>query len=585
MKTYNFSVYKDRIKPLSPTKGVSGNTNFYECTFEFSEDWDSLAAVAVFVGESSFVSAIIDSKCTVPHEVLEESGEIYIGVYGTNGKDNLLRISTNLIPFEVEEGAFREGNLPVAPSPDVWGTYIAAMNQTLIDTRDARDEAKGHSDDAKTYKNDAENAKNAAEESAVQAEDYKIQAEDSADLSASHKDEAWRAVQMADGAAGSASGYALDSQRFRNEAEEFKNQAQSYVEGAGTNAEKAEKAEENARKSEFESRRYAEQAMADAEGIRNESENIVHKTGIESIPGLKMFLAGLMASEINGYNAVLPIYAGKILMKAENGIDLESPEGNPLTFKVGEKYFSFYDNGEFEANRLFTKRLIIDEEEIDFSEFIKSGKDKILLNAIIKMAFKVLDGELSFETGYGNKILLDDFGIHLTDEDMELVISSEGVKVKGKPVATEEYVNSKNEFDSISTDVVTSKSGKLEINGATIIFNAPGNINFETLNNGINVDSKKVATEEYVNEAIKDVDGGSITIDNVPTEGSANAVSSGGVYVVIKTQEQEVRRIASSLNDVQADISSLIQNKAEKSYVDSSIQQAILDSWAEVIEP
>jgi hypothetical protein len=74
--------------------------------------------------------------------VLKENGEIYIGVYATNGKDNLLRISTNLIPFEVEEGAFREGNLPIAPSPDVWETYIDAMNQTLIYTRDAQGKAE-----------------------------------------------------------------------------------------------------------------------------------------------------------------------------------------------------------------------------------------------------------------------------------------------------------------------------------------------------------------------------------------------------------------------------------------------------------
>ncbi len=510
MKTYNFSVFKDRIKPLSPTKGVSGNTNFYECTFEFSEDWDSLKAFAVFVEEGAYPVAILDGKCIVPHEVLEGSGEIFIGVYATNGEDNLLRISTNLIPFEVEEGAFREGNLPIAPSPDVWETYIAAMNQTLIDTRDARDKAQEHSNAAKASATDSTLSAYAASESANRAAQSETNANTSKEFAEGYANDAEGYSKAAKDEVENAKAEVTKAKAEVTKAEGFASEAatSSYnasVHEANTEGYKTEavNAMANAITSADEARINKEGAEKAYQDTLAESKNLVHKTDIESITGLKMFLAGLMASEINGYNAVLPIYAGKILMKAENGIDLESLEGNPLTFKVGEKNFNFYDNGEFVADRLFTKRLIIDEEEIDFSEFIKSGKDEILLNAITKMAFKVLDGELSFETGYGNKILLDDFGIHLTDENMELVISSEGVKVKGKPIATEEYVNSKNEFDSISTDVVTSKSGKLEVNGANITFNAPGNIDFKTLNNGINVNSKKVATEEYVDSSIQ----------------------------------------------------------------------------------
>ncbi|MBR3791120.1 MAG: hypothetical protein IKK18_00305, partial [Clostridia bacterium] len=45
-------------------------------------------------------------------------------VYGTNGEDNIKRISSNILEFKVEKGIYSEWLAPTAPSPDVWETLF-----------------------------------------------------------------------------------------------------------------------------------------------------------------------------------------------------------------------------------------------------------------------------------------------------------------------------------------------------------------------------------------------------------------------------------------------------------------------------
>ena len=66
-----------------------------------------------------------------------------------------------------------------------------------------------------------------------------------------------------------------------------------------------------------------------------------------------------------------------------------------------------------------------------------------------------------------------------------------------------------------------------------IIFNAPGNINFETLNNGIYVDSKKVATENVVHGLI----------------GTHNGSSAAHPDIQLKLDEVEAKADGASVSD------------------------------------
>ena len=480
MKTYNFSVFKDRIKPLSPTKGVSGNTNFYECTFEFSEDWDSLAAFAVFVGEGAYPAGIDDGKCIVPHEVLEESGEIYIGVYATNGEDNLLRISTNLIPFEVEEGAFREGNLPIAPSPDVWETYIAAMNKTLIDTKDARDAAKGHSDVAKASATDSTLSAYAASESADRAaqsesnantskefaegyaddaEGYSKAAKDEVENAKAEVKKARAEVTKAEGFASEAATSSYNASMHEANTEGYKTEAVNAMANAITSADEARINKEG-----------AEKAYNDTLA---ETENLVHKDNAEEIHGVKNFTNGIKTARIT----------------SDGALELKTLD-NPLTIYANGEYM-FYDG-----------TIYIDGKSI-FSVF--DNIDELTVGKILGK-----DGYFQIETD----------GMEIDSQSAVYIRSATAVSLDG-----DVYIN-----DEVPASI------------------------------------------KYVNEALKDIGGGSITIDDTPTSGSKNAVSSGGTYI-------ELSRLNNSLTDAKADISNLITNKAEKSYVDSSIQQALLDSW------
>ena len=346
-----------------------------------------------------------------------------------------------------------------------------------------------------------------------------------------------------------------------------------------------------------------------------------------------------------------------------------------------------------------------DETKADYVKnkpaVIKNGEDSVNINANTSMKLKVLDGELNLHTGYGNDILFtgnnlqlsqDDTQVNITPDyvniqgnlsvskiipDMtedysgsnqgieiggmgaiymraddsnvnistgynteidlrdEIVLKSRehalavndwnGVTVDNKLIATQEYVDEvlkdidgsgfvnktgdeeisgkktftdKTTMNELMTSKISGKEGYLEIetdgmeinSGSAVFIKSATAISLE---GDVYINNKIPASTEYVDEALKDIGGGgNVTIDDTPTQGSKNAVSSGGTY-------SELSRLNGSLNDAKSDIEALIynkvdntaldlvnrdiqslaNNKADKSYVDNSIQQSILDSW------
>ena len=79
-----FKIEKNQITRLDKELLTTENVNSVECSFSFSDDYDGLELYAVFYRDSTtncFVS-LNDGKCILPHELLEDAGNLYVGAYG-----------------------------------------------------------------------------------------------------------------------------------------------------------------------------------------------------------------------------------------------------------------------------------------------------------------------------------------------------------------------------------------------------------------------------------------------------------------------------------------------------------------------
>ena len=117
----NFKIQKDRLIAGSVLSGNSGNMGTYLCNFEITDNRDFLWLCVFKKGDTAYQQVIENDSCVIPKEVLEESGEVKIGCYGT--KDGM-RISTNWLMFCVEDGAYSDATSPQEPTPDVWETLM-----------------------------------------------------------------------------------------------------------------------------------------------------------------------------------------------------------------------------------------------------------------------------------------------------------------------------------------------------------------------------------------------------------------------------------------------------------------------------
>ena len=127
-----FKIQNDRLTSVKYPKGVTGNVNTYICQFDISCDVPDLLWFCVFIqGKEVYIRDIVDNTCLIPEEVLADAEPIYIGCYGTNCSDNIKRVSTNLVFFDVRQGAYTEGTQPKVPTPEVWETLMARMTPII----------------------------------------------------------------------------------------------------------------------------------------------------------------------------------------------------------------------------------------------------------------------------------------------------------------------------------------------------------------------------------------------------------------------------------------------------------------------
>ena len=75
-----------------PTSGLalySNSVGIYTADFSFFDDWDGWDKTAVFMlnNQQAYEVPLSDDSCVIPWEVLQASGRLCIGVYGTRGAD------------------------------------------------------------------------------------------------------------------------------------------------------------------------------------------------------------------------------------------------------------------------------------------------------------------------------------------------------------------------------------------------------------------------------------------------------------------------------------------------------------------
>ena len=118
---YHFNVRNEKIIGRPDLKLYSGNIDTYTFSFNFYENWDGLIKFATFnSGTDAYVIEIKNNIVTVPHEILNSVGTCSFGVFATNAKNDIKRISSEVLEFEVLQGAYLEGNSPDTPTPDIW---------------------------------------------------------------------------------------------------------------------------------------------------------------------------------------------------------------------------------------------------------------------------------------------------------------------------------------------------------------------------------------------------------------------------------------------------------------------------------
>ncbi len=123
----SLKIRNDRLSCGGRIFAASGNCGTYRCVFDISSDFDALTWFCVFKTADSAYSGLIENgECVIPHEVLENPGDVQIGCYATDAADSgTMRLSTNYIVLNVETGAYCEANTPSVPQADVWESLAA----------------------------------------------------------------------------------------------------------------------------------------------------------------------------------------------------------------------------------------------------------------------------------------------------------------------------------------------------------------------------------------------------------------------------------------------------------------------------
>lgn len=211
MAHITFSVKHQIIRRTDNFRVVAKSHDYLTVEFEFlTPEWNEVEKTAIFTSGSDSYEMLIgqDGTCLVPHEVLTETGQVYVSVYGGS------LITVNTAQFKVLATGYVDGlDSQTPPTPSIYEQILAHMQNLEDIAEQVGDAAQSASEAAQSASEAAESA-TSAEGSATSAEAYK----------------------------NNAKGYAEQTQGYILEAMGYRDQAHEYADAADASADRAEQA-------------------------------------------------------------------------------------------------------------------------------------------------------------------------------------------------------------------------------------------------------------------------------------------------------------------------------------------------------
>ena len=152
-----FQIEKNQIRMLEgPHFITTGNVNSLQCHFVFDSGYNDLDTFAVFYRDDSLNRLVeLDSSgaCTIPWELLQTVGYLYIGACGVKSTETEVekRTTTNAVMLRVENSLSSEVSPDAAPEPDLWEAYRAEILGIKSDVQSLKNQAQTIKDSTEIF--------------------------------------------------------------------------------------------------------------------------------------------------------------------------------------------------------------------------------------------------------------------------------------------------------------------------------------------------------------------------------------------------------------------------------------------------
>lgn len=131
MTTINLATSDQLLMVVQQPTISSGEQNSVKLQVDFDSMWDDCARSAVFFTEKRkneiYEVVLTDDECTVPHEVLVEESNLFIGVRGVNSTDKKVKTSS-LVRCRILEGAPAGTENTTEPTPSLYQQLLTNNN-------------------------------------------------------------------------------------------------------------------------------------------------------------------------------------------------------------------------------------------------------------------------------------------------------------------------------------------------------------------------------------------------------------------------------------------------------------------------
>lgn len=135
MITISFETNKEKLIAVDKPVLASGDRETVRMEVETDESWNGYALSASFFQEGKtkvYEAVMTDNACIVPHEVLRDSGAVYMGIRGVNGAKVY---TSSLVRYRIDLGAQEATSASVPPTESVYQQLLTleAQNKARID--------------------------------------------------------------------------------------------------------------------------------------------------------------------------------------------------------------------------------------------------------------------------------------------------------------------------------------------------------------------------------------------------------------------------------------------------------------------